>query len=231
MIISNGMRLGLAGSLILGTANASAEVLAQYDFVDGSPAATTADFITATDAAFGPFSSSSSSPSIDALGVFVAASDTNRLVDAGTNALADALDPPGGAGDYISFTIDSTSPTPLRISNIQYTYSSASNSGFVLSSHLLTSATGFTASDSLNTIDFDSVNGSTDANVDVSNIDDLQNLSGPLEIRIYFSDSTFRPGPNHRVDTIIIQGVPEPGSLALLGLGGVCLLSRRRRHR
>lgn len=230
MFLSNGIRLGLAGSLILGAASVSAEELVRYDFVGGSPAATVSGSMTGTDVTLGPFLSPSSSPSIDALGVFVQASDTNTTsATTGISDLADALDSPDGTGDYIRFTIDSTSAMPFSISNIRYTYTSLNNSGFVLSSHLLTSATGFTASDSLNTVSFIADNGSTDENVDVSGISELQGLTGPVEIRLYFSDSTFNSAPDHRIDTIIIEGIPEPGSLALLGLGGVCLMWRRHR--
>ena len=225
MISCKGMLFGLTTGLAFSTSTASAIELVRYDFVAGSPAATTSGTMTGTDVVFGPFTSPGSSPSIDGLGVFVEASDTNTAATVGVSNLADAI----AAGDYISFTIDSTSASPFSISDINFTYSAGNNSSFILSSHLLTSATGFSASDSLATTEFDSVNGSTPVSVDVSGNLALQNLTGPVEIRVYFSDSTFIAAPDHRIDDIVVEGVPEPWSLALLGLGG--LLVARRRHR
>lgn len=50
---------------------------------------------------------------------------------------------------------------------------------------------------------------------------------GNLEIRIAF-DSADGSNPFVGIDNVSITDVPEPGSLALLGLGGLALLRRRR---
>lgn len=224
MISRNGILFGLAAGLTISTSTASAIELVRYDFVAGSPAATTNGAMTGTDVVFGAFTSPGSSPSIDGLGVFVEGSDTNTAAAVGASNLADAI----ATGDYISFTVGSTSASPFSISDISFTYSAGNNSGFILSSHLLTSATGFSASDSLVTTEFVGVDGSTPVSIDVSGNPALQNLVGPVEVRVYFSDSTFSAAPDHRVDDIIIEGIPEPSTLALLGLSGL-LIARRRR--
>lgn len=60
-----------------------------------------------------------------------------------------------------------------------------------------------------------------------------QNLSS-ITFRIYHyddTDSTSSTGLVHRIDDVVLNGsaIPEPASLAILGLGGLSMLVRRRR--
>lgn len=225
-----GLLFGLAGSLVFGALPASAEVIAEYNFVDGSAAATsTLGGMTASAVTFDEldqWTSAGSSPSIDELGFFAEGDDTNTNASGGS---IDSLESAQSTGDYITFTIGNATNSLFSISQISFQYTASADGFAGVSSHLLTSATGFTNSDSLKTTTFSDSNGTTPVTVPLSGNTALQNLAGPLEIRIYFSDSTASTAASHRVDDIVIEGTPEPGSLALMAIGGLCILHRRRK--
>ena len=56
---------------------------------------------------------------------------------------------------------------------------------------------------------------------------------GEIEFRIYLSDTSNSNGYVHRIDNVTLNGtvavVPEPSTTALLGLGGLAVLLRRKR--
>ena len=70
---------------------------------------------------------------------------------------------------------------------------------------------------------------SDEITVDLSSI----TLSEGQGVRFYFDGNDDQPGSGqHRFDNIVVNGnsvVPEPSSLAMLGLGGLAIVSRRRR--
>jgi hypothetical protein len=77
--------------------------------------------------------------------------------------------------------------------------------------------------------------GSTAFNLDLSA---FQDVAGSLDFRFvpFFTTNSAEPktsGKVLRIDNIVVNGtsepIPEPGSLALIGLGGVMCLTRRRR--
>ena len=57
---------------------------------------------------------------------------------------------------------------------------------------------------------------------------DTFNWDGTNDVKIVFSGFDGNGGTTNEVDNIVISTVPEPGSLALIGLGGL-LIARRRR--
>ncbi len=100
-----------------------------------------------------------------------------------------------------------------------------------------TSATGYTVPVLSDTITQSRGDGSLDSDGGslVSTLA-LQNISAPLVVRFYINPGTggsANAGRKVDIDNIMITGttvIPEPVSLALLGLGGLCLLPRRQRR-
>lgn len=74
------------------------------------------------------------------------------------------------------------------------------------------------------------VTESLDAITGVLNFATPVTLSANTTYTIIFNADGIEPGSNTSIDALTVNGevVPEPGSLALLGLGGLCVLRRRR---
>ena len=66
--------------------------------------------------------------------------------------------------------------------------------------------------------------------IDLSGVE-FQDL-GSITFRLSLTDDNGSSSRGHYVDNLVLSGdvtlIPEPASLALLGLGGLCMLSRRR---
>ena len=226
MISSKRMLLGLAGFIAFGSFQASADVLAQYTFDDGLGGSTLA--------------AESVDPGIVANDVVLADFNLANLGDfsalIGVDDVGPSLDL---SQDFLSFTLDGGANT-LNISEVSFEWGLTDAPGFDFDVYLLSSATGFATSNVISTSGALSAASTAtnppgfapftlDVSVDTSGIAGLQGVSGPVEFRIYVTDS-ITSGPGHFIDDISVEGVavPEPGSLALLGLGGLCLFRRRR---
>lgn len=231
MILSKGLLFGIAGSLVLGATSASADVLAQYNFPGGSAASSDVHPTTASDVQIGDFLNDNNDgdggPGIDVLGTFVRAEDTEDPASLGGAivTLGDAI----LSNDYYYFTLTGAS---YSISQISFDYTvSASGTTTSFAADLLTSATGLTGSDSLSeTPVTTSSNGvATNVVVPLGGNASLQGLSGTTEFRIYVRDNQAGNAQSHRLNNIVVEGTPEPGSLALLAIGGFFVSWRKRR--
>lgn len=205
--------------------DAQAETIAEYTFTGNSPASSDSSAATvAGAAAFGSWDGFSSPD----YGI------SSEVAYARSSVTSDQLSNLSGNGaidhnDYLGFTITGVDFDIAAIS-FQHSMTDTDN-GNTYQAHLFTSATGFSEGDVLLSTSLAGTGGavSDTPTLVTTGIAALQGIVGDLEVRIYFTDAQTIPGFIHTLDNIIVSGVPEPGSLALFGLGGVCVLWRRRR--
>ena len=208
--------------------SASAAVLAVYAFNSASPSATSSDAnVTAGDVTVGPGFTGGFSSSGNA---FARSTGTSGSTVSFANAST--------ANDYFSVTIGPNSGYNMNLDSLtfDYGYSSVVNTGGDLRAYVTTSDDSHaafesffttTATDGTNTITFP-----ISANVDLTGAE-FQSISSDIEFRIYLSDAYNNNDVIHRIDNVTLNGtvaaVPEPSSAALLGLGSLALILRRRR--
>ena len=228
---SNGIVIaGLATTLIAG--NASAITLAEYTFDGGSTTATNvAGGITAGVANFDAWNSGTTTPGFDGSGIaFARANATNNVAfDPLEQDLADAI----AADNYLSFTLTGVGAS---VDSITYTHGVlGSINGANYASYLFVGANGFIAVEGDELVDtpgepttlLSTAATSETVTMSTTGIAALQSFSGTVEVRIYLSDDTQGNPEIHTIDNILVQGVPEPSSLALFSLGGIGLIWRR----
>lgn len=141
-------------------------------------------------------------------------------------------------GDYATVTV--TPNSPINFTNFHLNIASnVTGSQGPQNIDLLSSLTGFTAADSLGTFNPADPGGFANDghDFDLSGVAGLQGVNVPVEFRIYVSDIGNRISIGHVfnggaiTDDVVISGtvVPEPATLALLGIGAVASLATRRR--
>lgn len=230
---------GMATTLLAGNAS-SGVVIAQYTFAGSSPSSTDTDLLTdALDVQIGAFPGDTDvdpGPGFQETGAFARTEDT---ADPGTLGgtivpLQTAIDD----GDFFSFTIEHTG-TDFSISQITFDYIvTASGTTTQFGAHLFSDVTGDTdAADELVSTTPGAIPVTTSSNGVTTSLTfllsgetDLQNRTDDVTFSIFLRDNQSNNGQIHSLDNIVVTGdVPEPGSLALLGLGGACLIRRRRR--
>jgi hypothetical protein len=207
---------GLSGALLLGADQSSAVTTVTYSFDGGSAVPSVAGgIVTAGNATTGG--------DVDLSTIDNAARVRSDATSEGLSAAVTAM-------DFVSVTVTGAD---YGISNISYVHSVSDTFNLGnYTTHLLASPIGFTDTGSVLNV---TRTGDEDPlppeliSVDTSVEPIFQNLSGTTEIRVYFSDTVTNNGHVHLVDNLIVTVTPEPGSLALLGMGGACLLWRRRR--
>ena len=148
--------------------------------------------------------------------------------------------------DYFSVTMGADSGYYMDLDSITLDYGYTNNAAPFgvkdLKAYVFSSFTGFVdASDILGskfiqtTVDDNSLQypgGSPSLTVDLSAYSYVWS-GGEIEFRIYLADTTSNNAYIHRIDNVTLNGVvaavPEPSSTALLGLGGLALMLRRKR--
>ena len=133
---------------------------------------------------------------------------------------------------YFSFTVTAASGFTLNLTDLTLEAALVDSSGPSGTTFVRSSVDGYAADLGSYTQTGTSGSTFTDRSIDLSGAA-YQNLS-TITFRIYHydtTDSADTTGLVHRIDDVILNGnaIPEPASFALLGLGGLSLLARRRR--
>ena len=226
---SNGILTSLTGAMLFAATPASAVVIAEYTFDSNSQAsADLSPETNATNADFGAWNGDWAGSTTSNMGfssnlAFVRSPLSSTDLSNGSNTGAI------GHNDYLGFTIQGSG---FDITSISFSHAMTdTDNGNTYQAHLFTSATGFAAGNVLQSTTLAGTGSGVSGGLafDATGTAALQGLASDLEVRIYITDSQDTPGFVHTIDNIVVNGTPEPGSLALLGLGGAFLLWHRRR--
>ena len=214
-----------------------AAVIAEYDFNSDLNASTADANITAGAVTSGAGISGSGRSSFSNSLFAKAGATSTTTISVGTAIAND---------DYFSVTMGADSGYYMDLDSITldygYTNDGAPFGVKDLKAYVFSSFTGFVdASDILGDkfIQTDVANnslqypgGSPSLTVDLSAYSYVWS-GGEIEFRIYLADTTGNDAYIHRIDNVTLNGVvaavPEPSSTALLGLGGLALMLRRKR--
>jgi len=216
--------LTLVGGLTLAAGSAHAGLLAEYTFNGGSDASTAGS----PDATASTMTDAGSTDISSGTGTLFIRSNNTPTTD------------PGGlaAVSFAEFSITPTGPA-LNYDNI--TGSLEADAGNFWAAHysVYTSTDGFSSNSVFHgTASDSSGGGSSPFDIDLSS---LTNVAGTLTFRLvptaeFFvnDDGEIEPataGKIIRLDNVRVNGevIPEPASAAMIGLGGLLILARRRR--
>ena len=163
--------------------------------------------------------------------------DTSSVIDVGHTSYAAADKDEIDGQNWVTFTIAVSDTQELDLSSLTFDYTEIDPASFLLG--VYTSKTGFTEGDHLlglyrtgtSSGTFTDNNGTS---VALSGITELQGLTDEtVEFRFLLGDDSGATSRIHVLDNIVLNGdvtaVPEPSSTALLGLGGLALILRRRK--
>ena len=207
---------------------AGAAVIASYPFNSGSANSTDTD-PTSTAGAF-------------TKGVFTGGDATKAGVSNSTNMAFYRSDASSATTDAAAVTNDDSfgftlTPTvgPTSLSSLTFDYggnSVANGTNYTANFVVRSSLDGFASN--IGTTLTKTVNSTTSsfnqAVVDLTGAQ-FQNLTSPVTFKIFEFDASVDTGNIARVDNVILNGVPEPSTAALVAAAAATTLFRRRRHR
>jgi len=209
-----------------------AAVLAEYAFTGGSASATNADAnVTANDFTVGA--------GISGLAGFSGTSNSAFARTTGTTGSTLSFATAFANDDFFSVIIGANSGYYMDLDSFtfDYGYTSTVDQSGDLRYYVTTSVDNHAAFLNFDTVTSVSINNPTPT-YPLSNNTDLSAFNyvwdgSDIEFRIYLSDQYNLGDVIHRIDNVILNGtisvVPEPSSVALLGLGGLALMLRRKR--
>ncbi len=238
-----------AAAFLLISGASSAAVIASYDFDDdatGLQDLTNAANLTAGDVGVGAGLASGSG------GAGLSASRNNLFATSnrvtGSNQTAGTVSAAVADDDYFGFTLTPDVGYQLNLESFSFnigfnSFNQPNGASFFV---VRTSADGFANNASIvysydEAVDpvLDNANSGRIAPkviVPVVDLSSLTGLTGAIEIRVYVFDSGPSSGsstPSLRLDDFVVNGeavlIPEPAAVMLMSLGGVLILSRRRR--
>lgn len=211
-------------------ADAAVVPLASYPFTGNSAASTdTETSTTASAVTFGPFTNGTGTATLTT-SQMRAPTNTTGIAGPDADTLAEAI----AQGTYATFTLQ-TNGVPTDLSSLTFNHGfQDALVGTSATVAVLTNLTGFGAGDALASYTFAGVAGNTapiPRSVDLTTQPLLQNLTGSVEVRLYFYDNSDTGSRYTIVDDLTLNGVvPEPAMLGVFGSAFVGLLARRRRH-
>jgi len=232
MTLRNGLRACLTTACLasLTVTQAPAATLAEYDFEGSVSPLQSIDSDTTTDASPVSFGTAGDFTNGAILNIGEAA--YIRVSNADSN-LSTAI----SNEDYLTFSINlAAGETDFSIDQISYLHHlTDTQNGHTYNSYLFSSVNGGLTGNEIASSTFEVTPESGDSDdteknatvvFDAAGAGGYDSLTGSVTFWIVVTDTSTQGGHTHGIDNILVT--PEPGSLALLGLGGLCVLWRRR---
>ncbi len=125
------------------------------------------------------------------------------------------------ANDYYTFTITPNPGVTLNLTTLSFDFANYTNSGVFPTENIFarSSFDNFSANlAAATTVSAASAGTFTNVNISLTAAG-FQNVTAPIEFRLYIFDSTTNVDKGALVDNVILQSVPEPSVYMLLGVG------------
>lgn len=212
--------------LAMSASLAQADILASYDFSTSQSPAATAPDVSAS--AFDGVSATNDGSVSGDIGRSGGSQNMFLRTDATAATQPAALDD----DDYFQFTIGPDSVPSITVGSITLDHGGGIGSGntnsFNTTIYLQSSINGFgSANPVLGSASHEVTSAKSLATTTIYLPPAFQSLSSSVTFRIYASDDNDVNNDTVRIDNVIV--VPEPASLALMGLGGMVMLRRHSR--